>query len=175
MRKTLTTLLLGIGLLAFASNANAKTHQKISYKPEKSILEPVKTPLQIANFAATMYSFDRANKEGSWEVPYFLGHPQSGKFKILHPYKDLPDNSNWDHFYGSALLSLGINFTLDKNQEPDAILKTAIISTGLGILKEVTDGYREGFSMRDLKHDLTGTATGILSYQIGKWVINKIF
>lgn len=94
-------------------------------------------------------------------------YPKDGKFKALHYtvdnwyhidkenwYIKAPDK--WVHFMGSyAMAEIGFKIIGNK-------LTTGAISLGLGLLKEYDDGYREGWSQRDIYMDVSGTLSSLL-------------
>lgn len=95
-------------------------------------------------------------------------YPRDGKFKKLPLYKDrwfFVDNKNWAikspdkfvHFMGSySLTSIAYDLSDDK-------WFSAVFSIGLGLVKELDDSYREGWSMRDIYMDLGGTFSSLLA------------
>ncbi|MEW5995297.1 MAG: hypothetical protein AB1744_13025, partial [Candidatus Zixiibacteriota bacterium] len=94
-------------------------------------------------------------------------YPKQGGFKKLPTHKDKwyqVDNINWyikapdkwTHFMGSyALTELTGEIVRDK-------ALAGMITFGLGILKEMDDAYREGWSDRDLYMDFGGVASSLL-------------
>lgn len=93
--------------------------------------------------------------------------PKDGRFKQLEPYKDrwyFIDHKNWyikapdkwTHFMGTyALTEVTHRVVKDKAW-------AGVIALGLGVLKEVDDAYREGWSRRDLYMDIGGVAASVL-------------
>ncbi len=93
--------------------------------------------------------------------------PKDGRFKQLEPNRDpwyYIDHKNWyikapdkwTHFAGSyALAEVAHRFTGDKAW-------AGVIALGLGVLKEVDDARREGWSKRDLYMDIGGVAASVL-------------
>ncbi len=98
---------------------------------------------------------------------YGWNYPRDGKFKQLHPQRDswfyvdyerwdikAPDK--WQHFTGSYLSQKLLSRHLNQYLSASLIM-------GLGIVKEYEDGYREGWSPRDLAADFLGVLSGIYS------------
>ena len=111
---------------------------------------------------------------GDYKFPYLFEHPRDGKFKVTPWNQDCWDKTSLGHYYGSAGLSASLNFYFDKKDSKKPVLKSTLITLGLGALKETEDGFREGFGGKDLIANALGTISGILIYQGGKWVIKKI-
>lgn len=113
-------------------------------------------------------------KAGEYKIPYLFEHPRDGKFKTI-PWSHEPwDGTTKYHYRGSAMLSSGLNFYFDQKNSKNPELKAGLITIGIGLLKEAEDGFREGFSSRDLAADAAGTISGILLYKGGKWLIDKL-
>lgn len=95
-------------------------------------------------------------------------YPRKGSFKQLHFTVDkwyYIDNTNWIikapdkwvHFMGSySLGALTYRITGDR-------FFAGLFTLGLGVLKEVDDGYREGWSQRDLYMDATGLLSSLVT------------
>lgn len=93
-------------------------------------------------------------------------YPRDGRFKQLPAERDkwyFVDYDNWYikapdkwvHFMGSyALTEAGVQMVGSKTW-------AGFISLGLGMLKELDDAYREGWSQRDLYMDLGGVASSL--------------
>jgi len=93
-------------------------------------------------------------------------YPRDGNFKEFTYRKDkwyyvdkswyVRSPDKWVHFMGSrALVELGHKVTGEKTW-------ATIIACGLGVLKEVDDSYREGWSRRDLYMDFGGVASYLI-------------
>ena len=92
---------------------------------------------------------------------------RDGKFKQLDSERDrwfYVDHNNWyikapdkwTHFMGGlALTEVTSSIIKDKTW-------AGVISLGLGLLKEVDDAYREGWSRRDIYMDIGGVAASVL-------------
>ena len=92
-------------------------------------------------------------------------YPKDGRFKQLHPHSDswfytdqrwdikAPDK--WQHFTGAYISQKILSKSCNK------YLSGAILLS-LGILKEWEDGYREGWSARDIFVDILGIASGLI-------------
>ncbi len=94
-------------------------------------------------------------------------YPRQGGFKQLPSHKDpwyyidheswhikAPDK--WTHFMGSlAVTEITRHIVSDRTW-------AGIIGLGLGVIKEVDDAYREGWSRRDLYMDVGGVASSLL-------------
>ncbi len=95
-------------------------------------------------------------------------YPRDGQFKKLPLSKDpwfFVDNENWlikspdkfVHFMGSySLTSIAYDLSDDK-------LFAGLFSIGLGLVKELDDSFREGWSMRDIYMDVGGTLSSLLA------------
>lgn len=95
-------------------------------------------------------------------------YPRNDKFKQLPITKDnwyFVDNKNWMtkspdkfvHYMGSySLANITYRITKDK-------LISSVFSIGLGLIKELDDGYREGWSKRDIYMDVGGTLSSLFS------------
>jgi hypothetical protein len=94
-------------------------------------------------------------------------YPRDGRFKELSKDKDywyFIDRNNWlikapdkwTHYMGSYTLAEVIHQITDDKRW------ASIVALGLGLLKEYDDGYREGWSRRDLLMDFSGVASAML-------------
>jgi len=91
-------------------------------------------------------------------------YPKDGRFKQLNPKRDswyyidynnwdLPMPDKWQHYYGNAIVQMLGGRFIGKN-------KTALVLITFTVLNEIDDGYREGYSLRDLGCSLAGIITG---------------
>ena len=98
---------------------------------------------------------------------YFFTYPKDGNFKqqpLEHDvwyYKggtewtiQAPDK--WQHMMGSYASSELLSLFVDDKLAGGLVL-------GLGILKEVEDGYREGWSVRDVFMDAAGVGASLFN------------
>ena len=94
-------------------------------------------------------------------------HPRDGRFKELSYLKDpwyFVDRQNWyirapdkwTHFMGSYALTEAANWVVK-----DKVLAGAL-TLGLGLIKELDDAYREGWSRRDIYMDMAGIASATI-------------
>jgi hypothetical protein len=124
----------------------------------------------------------------SSSISHAWNYPRDGKFKQLHPHRDgwfFVDEENWDikapdkwqHFTGcylsQKLLSKGMNKYF-----------SALFIFSLGLAKEYEDGYREGWSARDLTVDVLGILSAmydkpevkvLCTYDNEKMMLNLMF
>ncbi len=94
-------------------------------------------------------------------------YPRTGGFKQLPPAHDkwfYVDNERWHikapdkwlHMMGSLGAAEFLSTMMDERLAGGIVL-------GLGVLKEVEDGYREGWSARDLIMDITGVGASLIN------------
>ncbi len=99
---------------------------------------------------------------------YAWNYPRDGKFKQLAPQKDawfFVDEENWDiknpdkwqHFTGLYITQKLLSKRMNK-------YVSALLVFSLGVAKEYEDGYREGWSARDL----TANTLGIIAAMYDK-------
>ena len=93
-------------------------------------------------------------------------YPRDGRFKQLDSDSDpwyYVDHQNWyikapdkwTHYMGTyALTEITHQIVRDKTL-------AGVFALGMGLLKEVDDGYREGWSRRDLLVDVGGVASSM--------------
>jgi hypothetical protein len=93
-------------------------------------------------------------------------HPYKGYFTFQFPYQDpwywIEGNSppdKWEHYMGNyagaILLKKRIGTT-----------KTILLLGAIDLLKEWGDGYREGFSVRDMSMNALGILSGLLNQKL---------
>lgn len=98
---------------------------------------------------------------------YFFSYPRDGEFKQQSPKHDLwyyagdsewtiqaPDK--WQHMMGSYASAEVFSLFMDDKLAGGIVL-------GIGILKEVEDGYREGWSIRDIFMDVAGVGASLFN------------
>ena len=102
------------------------------------------------------------NKKSSYKIPYLFEHQRKHDFTFLPWNLDNLDNTSLVHYAGSCTLFLGVNYWLDSEHIKDGELKAGGIVLGLGLLKELEDGFREGFGRKDFVCDFAGVFTGYL-------------
>jgi hypothetical protein len=122
------------------------------------------------------------------EAGFLSSYPRDGKFKQLPARADMwyyidqerwairaPDK--WQHFIGCYVSQKLLQQKIGK-------WKAFLVIESLGILKEIDDGYREGWSPRDLIVDNLGILGALVSgdrlkftgsYDTEKFVINAHF
>ena len=122
------------------------------------------------------------------EAGFLSSYPRAGKFKQLPARADMwyyvdqerwairaPDK--WQHFIGCYVSQKLLQQKIGK-------WKAFLVIESLGILKEIDDGYREGWSPRDLIVDNLGILGALVSgdrlkftgsYDTEKFVINAHF
>ena len=94
-------------------------------------------------------------KAPEWRIPLLFTHPRKGYWTTLDWEEEPWDNSSIQHFLGCFMLT-GILDTFMEDHH------AAILTFGIGILKEVEDGFREGLSVKDI---IANTA-GVFLYMI---------
>jgi len=98
---------------------------------------------------------------------YFFNYPSDGKFKQqsidydVWYYEGDPDwtikaPDKWQHMMGSYVSAEILSLMVDDK------LAGGLVFT-LGVLKEVEDGYREGWSVRDIFMDALGVGASLLN------------
>ena len=91
---------------------------------------------------------------------HLFDEPRKGGFKILE--NDNFDITNTQHFAGSGLLALGFYKIFQTRESKQAKLKAALLASSLGLLKELEDGFREGFGIKDTIFNELGIITFLL-------------
>lgn len=100
---------------------------------------------------------------------FMFSYPRDGQFKRLGAsddpwyYEGDPDwtlraPDKWQHMMGSYVSAKIFSTIMNENLAGGLVL-------GLGILKEVEDGYREGWSARDVLMDAAGVGASLLNSQ----------
>lgn len=92
-------------------------------------------------------------------------HPSDGRFKFQRYDPWLYTDESWDlkmpdkaaHFYGSYALE-----RLSHDVTKDELMSSSFV-IGFGIGKEILDGYREGFSFRDILADALGVSSSVFN------------
>lgn len=103
----------------------------------------------------------------SQSYAYFFNYPRDGSFKQqsidgdVWFYKGDPDwtikaPDKWQHMMGSYASAEFLSLIVDDK------LAGGLVFT-LGILKEVEDGYREGWSIRDIFMDAAGVGASLFN------------
>jgi len=101
------------------------------------------------------------------EAGYLFSHPKGGAFKQQPLDMDVwyyPGDADWSirapdkwqHMMGSYASCEVLNLVVDRRL-------AAGIVFGLGLLKEVEDGYREGWSIRDVMMDAAGVGASLFN------------
>jgi len=98
---------------------------------------------------------------------YFFNYPRDGQFKQQSIDRDVwyypgdedwtikaPDK--WQHMMGSYASAEVFSLVMDDKLAGGVVF-------ALGILKEVEDGYREGWSIRDIFMDAAGVGASLLN------------
>jgi len=89
---------------------------------------------------------------------FLFKHPRHGGFKFIK--NDRYDFSNWQHFTGSGIMAVGLLRVFREKNIRHAKLKAGLLASTIGLLKELEDGYREGWGM----HDAIFNQLGIVSF-----------
>lgn len=88
---------------------------------------------------------------------FLFKHPRDNTFKIKQV--DNYDFTNAQHFTGSGILSVGFHKFLHNQGVRHAKVWASLLATGVGLLKEYEDGYREGWGMKDVVFNELGIVT----------------
>ena len=104
-----------------------------------------------------------------WRIPLLFEWPRKGYFTMLSWEEDKYDKTNLMHLSASCVIAgIGDNI-LEALGSENSTYYASLITFTLGFFKEVEDGYREGFSRRDLIYDAVGVGAWILV----KWISDK--
>ena len=140
--------------------------ESLAFSQQEINMQP--SSMKYLAFFGSAFAIRDAHEHGTWKIPYAFEHPLDGKFKIIPKENDKFDETSMQHFGGSALLGASLNFYFDEKKIKSPTVKSILLSIGLGLTKEVLDGYREGFSEKDFYLDAAGTLVGIGIYQGAK-------
>lgn len=121
---------------------------------------------QIAFLLFSILAFSKVQAqyfEGpEWRVPFLFEEPRKG-YWTLKPWEQDPwDDTSKMHFYGSVVLQVGLDYYLESREVKNSTLWAMGGTFVLGLLKEIEDGNREGFSRRDLMCDGLGILLGVI-------------
>ena len=98
------------------------------------------------------------------KAQYFLfGEPRHGGFKVSN--NNELDFSNFQHFVGSGILAVGFYKLLTHNEVKSSksdMIKAGLLASGLGLLKEFEDGFREGWGRNDAIFNQLGILTFLI-------------
>jgi len=101
---------------------------------------------------------------------YFLfKQPRHGGFKIKSD--DPFDFSNIQHFTGSGILATGFYHIFHDRGMKRPKLLAGLLASGVGLLKEFEDGYRDGFGMKDVLANEFGIATFLLATKLTHFTV----
>ena len=103
----------------------------------------------------------------SVEAAFWSNYPRDGHFKQLQAKADpwfyvddqrwaIKNPDKWQHFSGCYLSQKLLQKKFGK-------LKAFLLTETIGVLKEIDDGYREGWSPRDLIADNLGILGALIS------------
>lgn len=97
-----------------------------------------------------------------WRVPLLFEEPRKG-YWTLKPWEQDPwDETSKMHFFGSMGLQIGLDYYLESRGVKNHTLWAMGGTFVLGLLKELEDGNREGFSRRDLMCNGWGILVGVI-------------
>ena len=99
-----------------------------------------------------------------YKIPFLFEEPRRETFKVIEWNKDKIDKTSLEHIIGSGVISSSLNWYFDKKDIKYPIVKSIGITLGIGLLKEFEDGYREGFSYKDMGFNILGSTLGIVIY-----------
>jgi len=88
---------------------------------------------------------------------FLFKEPRDGKFKIKQ--EDYLDFTNAQHFALTGMLSVGFHKVLRERDIRHPKLMAAALATGVGLMKEYEDGYREGVGLLDILFNEIGILT----------------
>ncbi len=91
---------------------------------------------------------------------FLFKFPRTGGFKFKQ--NDRFDFSNTQHFAASGVLAVGFYDVLRNAKVGHPRAWAVAITTVVGLLKELEDGYREGWGMKDVMFNELGIATFLL-------------
>ncbi len=79
---------------------------------------------------------------------FLFKHPRGGGFKVKK--HDELDFTNAQHFVGSGVLAVGLYKVAKNSNFKHPKVVAGVMATVVGLLKELEDGYREGWGMKDV-------------------------
>jgi len=118
----------------------------------------------VAILAVTLYSV-MPLKADAWTIPLLFEEPRHSGFKVRESVGY--DASNAIHLFGSAFMYNSLDRVLCNiwHDRHNAHLVAAGATIGLGVLKELEDGYREGWDNRDFACNVLGVG---LTYAVNE-------
>ncbi|MFQ5650454.1 MAG: hypothetical protein ACE5IY_10980 [bacterium] len=91
---------------------------------------------------------------------FLFKQPRRGGFKFKQ--HDEFDFTNAQHFTGSGILAVGFYRLLQHTHIRKPKVMASLLATGVGLLKELEDGYREGWGMKDVLFNELGIMTFLI-------------
>lgn len=104
-----------------------------------------------------------------WRIPVIFECPRKGYWTMKDWNKDDINNSSYVHFFGSMDLQFTAEEYFKSRNSKHPELYGFILTNSLGLLKEIEDGNREGFSCKDLTYNITGS---LLELALNKYVLS---
>ncbi len=118
-------------------------------------------------------------KGPQWRIPGFFDYPIQTNYYYVKPKSlDAHNASCFWHCWGSYGLNLSLYYIFNKkpyltrNNAP--LLWSSGLTFALGIIKEIEDGFRDGFSNHDVYENSKGIALSCLSIGLTNLVVKKI-
>jgi len=84
-----------------------------------------------------------------WRIPLLFECPRKGYFTVIPQDQDKIDYTSYLHYLSSAMMVGVLDQWMDRSE-------AAALTFIIGFLKEVEDGYREGFGVKDLGFNMLG-------------------
>ncbi len=100
---------------------------------------------------------------------FIFKHPRQGGFKLKED--DRFDFTNAQHFTGSGILAVGLYDLLRDSDVRSPKIMAGLLASGIGLLKEFEDGYREGWGMKDVIFNELGIITFLFVNQHTKFTL----
>lgn len=100
---------------------------------------------------------------------FLFKEPRDGRFKFKQV--DNYDFTNVQHFTGTGMLAVGFHKLLRNQGVRYPKIWAALFATGVGLLKEYEDGYREGFGMKDVMANELGIASFLFLSDITHYTV----
>ncbi len=115
-------------------------------------------PVLVAIFALCFLVLSSSTAEAQY---FLFKQKRRGGFKVK-PHDEL-DFSNAQHFTGSGMVAVGFYRIFRNTNMKYPKLFAGLMASGVGLLKEVEDGYREGFGVKDVIFNELGITAFLLS------------
>ncbi len=100
---------------------------------------------------------------------FLFKEPRSGGFKIRQ--NDALDFTNSQHFVGSGILALALHQAIRNTEVKHPKVLAGILASGIGLLKEYEDGYREGWGTYDYVFNQLGIISFLLASELTHFTV----